>query len=86
MARTLSQLLTGQAVCETFNVAKCNLGKVKIEPMLVVGCVLWGQWITPKRMCCDVGWSQGFGTSPSLPWLLACVFANRLIVLIIANH
>ena len=32
------------------NVAKCNLGKVKIEPMLVTGCVLWGQRITPKRM------------------------------------
>ena len=23
----------------TLNVAKCNLGKVKIEPMLVAGCV-----------------------------------------------
>ena len=34
-------------------VAKCNLGKVTIEPMLVVGCVLWGQRITPKRMCYD---------------------------------
>ena len=22
-----------------FNVAKCNLGKVKIKPMLVAGCV-----------------------------------------------
>ena len=26
-------------------VAKGNLGKVKIEPMLVAGCVLWGQRI-----------------------------------------
>ena len=31
----------------SLNVAKCNLGKVKIEPMLVAGCVLWGQRITP---------------------------------------
>ena len=82
----LSQQHTSQAVCEAFNVAKCNLGKVKIEPMLVVGCVLWGQRITPKRMCYDAGWSQGFGGYPSLVWLLACVFANRLIVLIVADH
>ena len=29
-------------------VAKFNLGTVKIKPMLVAGCVFWGQWITPK--------------------------------------
>ena len=46
------------------NVAKCNLGKVKIEPMLVEGCVLWGQRITPKCMCYDAGWSQGFSRLP----------------------
>ena len=71
---------------QLINVAKCNLGKVKIEPMLVASCVLWGLRITPKRMCYDAGWSQGFGTSPPLAWLLACVFANRLIVLIVADH
>ena len=66
--------------------AKCNLGKVKIEPMLVAGCVLRGQRITPKRKCFDASWSQGFGASPLLVWFLACVFANRLIVLIVADH
>ena len=70
----------------SLNVAKCSLGKVKIEPMLVTGCVLWGQLITPKPMCYDVGWSQGFGASPLLAWLLACVFANCLSVLIVADH
>ena len=49
---------------QPINVAKCNLGKVKIEPMLVAGCVLWGQRITPKRMCYDAGWSQGFSRLP----------------------
>ena len=77
---------TPRSLDEVINVAKCNLGKVKIEPMLVSGCVLWGQQITPKRMCYDAGWSQGFGTFPLLVWLLACVFANRLIVLIVADH
>ena len=28
------------------NVAKCNLCKVKIQPMLVAGCVLWAQRVT----------------------------------------
>ena len=28
--------------------AKCNLDKVKVEPMLVAGCVFWGQRISPK--------------------------------------
>ena len=32
---------------ERINVAKCNLGKVKIEPILVAGCVFWGLWIIP---------------------------------------
>jgi len=67
-------------------VAKCNFGKVKFEPMLLAGCVLSGQWITSKRMCYDAGWSKGFGTAPSLGWLLACVFANHLILLIVADH
>ena len=35
--------------------ANCNLGKVKIDPMLVA-VVLWCQWITRKRMCYDAGW------------------------------
>ena len=48
----------------SINVAKCNLGKVKIEPMLFAGCVLWGQRITPKCMCYDAGWSQGFSRLP----------------------
>ena len=73
-------------MCCGLNVAKCNLGKVKIESMLVAGCVLLGQRTTPKRMCYDAGWSQEFGSSTSLAWLLACVFANRLIVLIVADH
>ena len=68
------------------NVAKCNLGKVKIEPMLVAGFVLWGQGITPKRMCYDAGWSQGFGAFPLQASLLACMFAIRLIVMIVADH
>ena len=36
--------------------AKCNLGKVKIEPMIVVGCVFWGQQINLKAHVtqCDV--------------------------------
>ena len=54
--------------------------------MLVAGYVLWEQQITPKHMCYDAGWSQGFDASPLLAWLLACVFANHLIVLIIADH
>ena len=66
--------------------AKCNLGKVKTEPMLVAGCALWGQRITPKHMCYDAEWSQRFGAFPLLAWLLACVFAIRLIVLIVADH
>ena len=69
-----------------FNVAKCNIGKVKIEPMLVAGCVLWVQQITPKRTRYDAGWSQGFCTFPWLAWLLACMLANRLIMLLIADH
>jgi len=79
-------LFGGDQVEKLWNVAKCNLGKVKIEPMLVAGCVLWSQRITPKCMCYDAGWSQGFGASPSLAWLLACVFANCLSVLIVADH
>ena len=70
-------------VYSMLNVARCNLGKVKIEPMLVTGCVLWGQQITPKRMWHDAGWSQGFGASSSLAWLLACMFVNLLILLIV---
>ena len=54
--------------------------------MLVAGCLLWGQRITPKRMWHDAGWSQGFSASPSLASLLACVFANRLILLIVADR
>ena len=73
-------------MCCGLNVAKCNLGKVKIEPMLVAGCVLWGEQTTPKCMCSDAGWSQEFGSSTSLMWLLNCVFVNRLIVLSVAHH
>ena len=54
--------------------------------MLLAGCVLSGRWITSKRMCYDGGWSQGFGAAPSLGWLLACVCANHLILLIVADH
>ena len=55
------------------NVAKCNLGKVKIEPMLVVGLCLTGvSELPPKCMSHDVGWSQGLGASPSLAWHFAC--------------
>ena len=56
-------------------VAKCHLGKVKIKPMLVVGCVCWGQQITVKvHVTLCGGWSQGLGTS--LRWgctLLVCL-------------
>ena len=37
------------------NVAKCNLGKVKNEPMIVVGCVFWGQQITLKAHVTQCG-------------------------------
>ena len=32
----------------SLNVAKCNSGKVKIDPMLIAGCVSWGQRVTSK--------------------------------------
>ena len=34
----------------------------------------------------DAGRWQSFGTSPSLAWLLACVFANHMILLIVGDH
>ena len=51
------------------NVANCNLDKVKIEPMLVMRCVFWGQRINPKAHVtrCRV---------VARAWHFACVFAN----------
>ena len=65
-------------ICLLFvNVAKCNLGKVKIEPMLVAGCVLWGQQITWCRVFTGVWLVPFAGVAPF------CMFANCLILLII---
>ena len=40
--------------------------------MLVMGCVLWGQQITPKCMWHDTGWSQGFLFTGMAPCLRFC--------------
>ena len=70
-------------------VAKCNLGKVKIEPMLVAGLSLTGVGgFPPKHTWHGAGWSQGLKV-PSLRWRgtflvfelisadqFACVWAN----------
>ena len=63
--------------------AKCNLGKVKIDPMLITGCVLWDN---PKAHMTRCGVVTRVWRLPSLAWLLACVFANCLILLIVADH
>ena len=57
--------------------AKCNLGKDKVEPTLVAGCVLWGQQITPKCMCYDVGWSPGY-MAPPFTGVASCLHVCKL--------
>ena len=59
--------------------AKCNLGKVKIELMIVVGCVFWGQQITPKAHATQCGVVARTWCPPPPPSLMghfACVFVN----------
>ena len=63
---------------ESTNVAKCNLGKVKIEPMIVVGCVFWGQQITPKAHVTQCGvvaraWCHPFASGSTLLVCLSIV-------------
>ena len=64
---------------QNLNEAKCNLGKVKIEPMLVASLYLTGiSGFPPKRTRHDVGWPghKGLGTYPSLVGHFACFGAD----------
>ena len=46
---------------------KCNLAKVKIEPVLVASCVFWCHWITPKAHV-TMTWGGPKGLAPPLCW------------------
>ena len=64
---------------------KINLPKVKIEPILVAGCIFRGQQITPKVQVtqCRVvtmAWHLPFAD------VAHCMFANCGIELIVAGH
>ena len=65
--------------------AKCNLGKVKIKPMLVAGCIFWGQITLEVHVTrCRVvarGWHPLFAGMA----LCLCV-ANLGILLIVADQ
>ena len=61
------RLMTTYVHASLTHVAKCNLGKVKIEPMLVMGLCLLRSGDNPQSVC-DMMWGGHKGLAPPLLW------------------